>query len=177
MSKRRSRHHRKRHRRQPVFSSDNVGPTPETLAKLKPWPFQVMLRDERISVDQFEAGVEIVEAFHLITGAVGYKPVDLERVGIGRGDFGSRAERLARLYVTWGNEFQRRHMVGPHIVVAWVEDERAIHPADVPLLCHALNLWQKTAEEIARAERQKDRGIDNEARAALYSARVVGSCA
>ena len=98
-------------KRAKVDRAERVAATPETLKKLKPWPMQDLLRrgpeDGGLSSEQFEASLQIVEAFNVITRGLGFKPVDLGRVGHGSSDIGPRQARLWNIYVEWGNEFLR----------------------------------------------------------------------
>jgi hypothetical protein len=140
---------RRAKKRRPVNTTERVAATPETLAKLKPWPMQDLLRrgpeNGGISNQQFEASLLIVEAFCVITRGLGFKPLDLARIGHGSGELSSRQTRLWSIYVSWGNEFQRRFLLPPHVVVEWVEDSRPIYPASVAMLAKAADLWDRMA--------------------------------
>ena len=144
---------RRAHRR--VVREERVQPTPETLAKLKPWTMAELLRlgPEAGGIDpnQHEAAVEIVDAFKALTKELGFRPLQLERVGRGSIGMGARALRLATIYLAWAEMFERRFMRRAHIVVAWIEDERHIDVDAMPMLKGALNLWQAIRGDIDRA--------------------------
>ena len=138
-------------KRAKVDRAERVGPTPETVAKLRPWRMQQLLErgpdQGGIDAQAFEAAVDIAESFRLITAVVGFKPLDLGRIGVGNGGMGARGERASRVYIAWGNELKRRLHVRPHIVVEWIEDERALNDAgSINLLNRSLNLWIATVE-------------------------------
>jgi hypothetical protein len=144
-----------RRRRARVDRAERVEPTPETLAKLKPWTMAELLRlgPEAGGIDpsQHEAGVEIVDAFKALTKELGYRPLDLERIGRGTVEMGPRDLRLATIYLAWASLFQRRFMRRAHIVVEWIEDERHIDIDAMPLLTGALNLWDVARGNVDRA--------------------------
>lgn len=142
--------------------SERVAATPETLAKLKPWPMQDLLRkgpdDGGLSSGEFEAALQIVEAFKIITHGLGYKPTDLGRVGLGGGELGPRSCRLWNVYVEWGNAFQRRALVAPHVIAEMVEDERPIDAGAVWLVAMAGDMWDRACSNYDRAQRvERDR--------------------
>jgi hypothetical protein len=140
-----------------VVRTDRVQATPETLAKLKPWPMQELLAKGRhgggLESDQFEAALQIVEAFGVISHGLGYKPTDLSRVGHGTGDISPRQCRLWNIYVAWGNEYLRRTRIRPHVVVDLVEDSRAMDPAGVRLVVLAAAIWDRVASNYDREQR------------------------
>ena len=105
-----------------------------------------------IDPNQHEAGVEIVDAFKALTKELGFRPLDLERVGRGTVEMGPRELRLATIYLAWASAYQRRFMVRPHVVVEWIEDERHIDVGAVPLLRSALNLWGTIRADVDRAQ-------------------------
>ena len=108
---------RRAHRR--VVREERVQPTPETLAKLKPWTMAELLRlgPEAGGIDpsQHEAAVEIVDAFKALTKELGFRPLQLERVGRGSIGMGARALRLATIYLAWAEMFERRFMRRAHM--------------------------------------------------------------
>lgn len=157
---------RRSKKRKAVDRSERVAATPETIAKLKPWPMQDLLRkgpeDGGLSSDQFEAALQIVEAFKIITHNLGFKPVDLGRVGHGASEMGPRACRMWNVYVEWGNAFQRRALVAPHVIVAMVEDDRPIGAGAVWLVAMAANMWDRACSDYdkrQRAERERIVGV------------------
>lgn len=146
---------RRAERRARVDRAERIKPTPETLAKLRPWTMAELLRlgPENGGIDpmQHEAGVEIVDAFKALTKELGFRPLQLERVGRGSVGMGARDLRLATIYLAWASKYQRRFMVRPHVVVEWIEDERHIDVGAMPLLRSALNLWETVRGDIDRA--------------------------
>jgi hypothetical protein len=150
---------RRSKKRQAVRRVERVQATPETLAKLKPWPMQDLLRkgpeDGGLSSDQFEAALQIVEACKIITQGLGFRPLDLSRVGHGTGEFGARACRLWNIYVDWGNAFQRRSLISPHTIVQMVEDDRPIDAGAVWLIGLAADMWDDSKRQYDRAENQQ----------------------
>jgi hypothetical protein len=125
----------------------------------KPWSLNALLelgrKDGGIDADQFTAGTDIVEAFRAITRELGFRPLDLERVGIGRRDMTPRELRLSVIYFAWGVELTRRLFVRPHVIVEWIEDERQILLDGVPTLRRALDLWDKIRGDLdARRSRR-----------------------
>lgn len=149
---------RRSKKRQGVRRSERVQATPETLAKLKPWPMQDLLRkgpeDGGLSSDQFEAALQIVEACKVITQGLGFRPLDLTRVGHGNGEIGPRACRLWNVYVEWGNAYQRRALISPHVIVQMVEDDRPIDAGAVWLVALAADMWAQAARDHDRQQRR-----------------------
>ena len=154
MAKNHAKRRAERRRRANVVRAERVDPTPETLAKLRPWTMAELLKlgPEAGGIDpnQHEAGVEIVDAFRALTKDLGYRPVDLARVGRSTVEMGPRALRLTTIYLTWASMFQRRFMRRAHMVVDWIEDERHIRIEDMPLLLGALNLWNVIRDDVDR---------------------------
>lgn len=152
---------RRSKKRKPVDREERHAATPETLAKLRPWPMQDLLRkgpdDGGIDSRQFEACLQIVEAFKVITHGLGFKPLDLARVGHGESDLGAHGCRLWNIYVAWGNAYQRRALVSPHVIVDMVEDGRPIGAGAVWLVALAGDMWDKACSNHDR-EQKADRG-------------------
>jgi hypothetical protein len=151
----RNRAQRRAERRARVERAERVQPTAETLAKLRPWTMAELLKlgpdNGGIDPMQHEAAVEIVDAFKALTKELGYRPLDLERVGRGTVEMAPRELRLATIYLAWASAYQRRFMVRPHVVVEWIEDERHIDLGAMPLLRSALDLWEKMRGDFDRA--------------------------
>jgi hypothetical protein len=146
---------RRAEKRARVERSERVKPTAETLAKLRPWTMAELLRlgPEAGGIDpsQHEAAIEIVDAFKALTKELGYRPLQLERLGRGSIGMGARDLRLATIYLVWASMFERRFMRRSHIVVEWIEDERHIDVDAMPLLRGALNLWDAVRSNTDRA--------------------------
>ena len=96
--------------------------------------------------------VEIVDAFKALTKELGFRPLDLERVGRSTVEMGPRELRLATIYLAWASRYQRRFLVRPHVVVEWIEDERRLDVGALPLLRGALNLWGTIRSDVDRAQ-------------------------
>jgi hypothetical protein len=156
MAKNHAKRRAERRRRARVERAERVMPTPETLAKLRPWTMAELLRlgPDLGGIDpmQHEAAVEIVDAFKALTKELGFRPLDLERVGRGTVEMGPRELRLATIYLAWAARYQRRFLVRPHVVVEWIEDERRLDVGAMPLLRGALNLWDTIRGDIDRAK-------------------------
>lgn len=146
---------RRAERRARVERVERVSPTPETLAKLRPWTMAELLRlgPEGGGIDpmQHEAGVEIVEAYRALTKELGFRPLDLERIGRGSVAMGARGLRLTTIYLAWASRFERRFIVRAHVVVDWIEDERRIGVREMHLLLHALDMWNSIRGDVDRA--------------------------
>lgn len=76
--------------------------------------------------------VEIGDAFKALTKELGFRPLDLERVGRGTVEMGPRELRLATIYFAWASRYQRRFLMCPHVVVEWIEDERRLDVGALP---------------------------------------------
>jgi hypothetical protein len=156
MAKNHAKRRAERRRRARVDRAERVSPTPETLAKLRPWTMAELLRlgPEGGGIDptQHEAAVEIVDAFRALTKELGYRPLDLERVGRGTVEMAPRELRLATIYLAWASAYQRRFIVRPHVVVEWIEDERRLDVGAMPLLIGALDMWDGIRSTIDRAQ-------------------------
>src|SRR4029077_770955 len=142
-----------------VDRAERVKPTPETLAKVRPWTMAEVRRlgpeAGRIGPTQHEAAVEIVDAFKALTKELGYRPLQLQRVGRGSVGMGARDLRLATIYLVWAARYQRRFLVRAHVVVEWIEDERSLGVDAMPLLRGALDLWDAVRSDIDRATSAK----------------------
>lgn len=140
-------------RREAVRREERVGPTPETVAKLRPCVLKTLAASFRdglpmLTNDEVEAGYRIAEAFHIITGLVGVRPLDLGKIAPSTGGLNDRGERLARIYVAWGNQCMPVLHVRPHVIVEMIEHDRGLGGQDgVRLLAKGLRLWLK-AEEL-----------------------------
>lgn len=151
-------------RRVPVQREERVGPTPETAAKLKPWPMNELVAAGELSTAQYETAIQIVQAFKFISSTVGFKPLDLGKIGGGHGEIGAAGERKFAVYKRWGNSVQgfvppdaplptamRIRMeslsVRPHVIVEMIEDERPIHSNMLQTLSIAITRWQEIALE------------------------------
>lgn len=148
--RRRSREARKR-----VERVERVKPTPETLAKLRPWTMRELLRlgPDAGGIDpvQHDNAVELVDAFRALTKELGFRPLDLVRVGKGTVGMGAHELRLATIYLAWGLAFSRRFKRSPALVVEWIEDEQPLELRALPILLSALDLWDRIKSDHDRA--------------------------
>lgn len=98
---------RKAKRRAPVNREERVGPTPETLAKLVPDPFAVLVEKGLLDTAQRDAGLEIRAIWYAITG--GLLPQAGERASRRSGDGMSDklAEAHAFIYLPWARYWGR----------------------------------------------------------------------
>lgn len=143
MNKARRRRNRKR---KAVDRFERVPPTPETLAKLKPWTMSELLRlgpdAGGIDHEQYEAAIEIVDAYAAITRELGYRPTDLVRVGKGQGGMSPRDLRLSSIYLRWADDIEDRLRIRAPRIVGWIEDHDArLSLGDLPALLVALDRW------------------------------------
>lgn len=142
-----ARKRRVRKARRTVDRTERVKPTPESFQHQRVWRMQTLLTrgpdDGGLSAEQFEAALQIVEAFDAITRGLGFKPLNLERVGQSVVEMSPREIRLATIYFAWAQNFQRRCMVRAHVVVEWISDDRRIDDGAVPLLLRACDLWER----------------------------------
>lgn len=145
--------------RRRVVREERVGPTPETLAKLRPWALRGLLEAGDLDAHEFEAVLQIVSAYKLVTAAVGHKPTDYGREGgRGNGTLSAGQERLWAVYLSWGGRFTPgAYTVRPGLIVAWAEDEAPIDDWARHVLKGAANQWDKAAQaydDMIRAQRE-----------------------
>jgi hypothetical protein len=157
MSKAKRRRNRRRKTRHAVERGERVKPTPETIAKLKPWPMQTLLaqgaEDGGIEADEFEAAIEIVEAFKAITIATGdrhqWSP---ERIGIvSTADSMSDHDAfLAAVWFEWAKPYGAR---AAHIAAS-IEDAEPI--GSIVELRTACRRWLKARADLTRPSKPID---------------------
>lgn len=102
---------------------DKIGPTPETVAKLRPDPFlRMKMRNQLASGNSvmnwkmYDAGVDIERAFRLITSPVAVRCSNYERsLGVGSAeDWTVKQIELIRRYDAWAALMKvRRVPLGP----------------------------------------------------------------
>jgi hypothetical protein len=128
-----------------VNREERVAATPETVAKARGCIVNRLFQsgDLKFSIDsqQYEAAWEIMEAFEVITGVLGYRPMDLTRADRGESRMGAKAIRLWDQYVRWGNELIKRRHIRPHVVVEWLKMERQFDREAIGLLRGSLDDW------------------------------------
>jgi hypothetical protein len=147
--------------RRAVPRSERVKATPETLAKLRPHPLELLLKrgrdDGGIDADQLQCAEEITDAYAAVTQGLGIASPNLERVSYSpRHDeaMSNRAERLSMVWFAWASELMQRRQVKPAIVVELISGERALAPAAVSALTWALDLWAKVRHDLSRPQRE-----------------------
>ena len=137
-------------RRRAVDRTERVKPSPLAEAKKRPWTMMVLLdrgpEAQGISAEQFEAGIDVAEAFEALTRALGYRAASPEAVLAHRGwdrflSMSSREARMIAIYLAWAPELQRRLRLRGHVVMEWVQDDRDLIAADLPRFIRALDLW------------------------------------
>jgi len=132
----------RRFRLRPVVRAERVVPTAQTLAKARGCIIRRLYEVGTIDGQEQDAALEIVEAFTVITGFLGIRPVNIDALPSGRAVMGARAARLWDRYVAWGNELLRRRRLRPHVVVEWLEMDRPLARRDeTEMLVAALRDW------------------------------------
>ena len=105
-----SRAQRRANRRRAVDRTERVKPSPLAEAKKRPWTMMVLLdrgpEAQGISAEQFEAGIDIAEAFESLTRALGYRAASPEAVLVHRGwdrflSMSAREARMIAIYLAW----------------------------------------------------------------------------
>src|SRR5215475_12044654 len=147
-----SRAQRRALKRRAVDRTERVKPSALAEAKKRPWTMMVLLdrgpEAQGISPEQFEAGIEVADAFEALTRMLGYRAASPEAVLMHRGwdrflSMSAREARMIAIYLAWAPELQRRLRLRGHVVMEWVQDERALTAADLPKFIRALDLWCK----------------------------------
>src|SRR5215468_545658 len=143
-------------RRRAVDRTERVKPSPLAEAKKRPWTMMVLLdrgpEAQGISAEQFEAGIDVAEAFEALTRTLGYRAASPEAVLLHRGwdrflSMSAREARMIAIYLAWAPELHRRLRLRGHVVMEWVQDERSLTAADLPKFIRALDLWCKHRDE------------------------------
>jgi hypothetical protein len=128
--------------RSPVVRAERIKPTAQTVAKAKPCLIKTLYEANTIDGYEQEAAWEILEAFTIMTGFLGYRPLILDGLPKGRGGLSERGDRLWRRYVAWGNTLVKNRHIRPIVVVEWLEMERVLKCMDeTKLLRSALRDW------------------------------------
>src|SRR5215475_11875605 len=139
-------------RRRAVDRTERVKPSPLAEAKKRPWTMMVLLdrgpEAQGISAEQFEAGIDVAEAYEALTRMLGYRAASPEAVVMHRGwdrflSMSAREARMIAIYLAWASELQRRLRLRGHVIMEWVQDERSLTAADLPKFIRALDLWCK----------------------------------
>lgn len=149
-------------RRRDVNRGDRVKATPETLAKLKPHPLELLLARGRegggIDADQLQCAEEIADAAQGITRGLGWASSDPGSVNHGRAAaavMSAHEERLAVIWFAWANELARRHGLRPFAIVEQIGRTEPHHESTARLLCRGLDLWAKVRREVDKQGRDE----------------------
>lgn len=158
-------------RRQRVNRNERVKPSALAEAKKRPWPMQVLLQRGPeaggISAEQFEAGLEIVDAYEALTRSCGWHSASLDRVtgNAVADDLSPREVRLIAIYLQWVVELITRLRLPGAIIVDWITDTRSLGTIGLPILIRALDLWTKQRDDWWPG------GLTSDSHAVLTSAR------
>lgn len=105
-------------RREAVKASDRVGPTPETLAKLKPDPFNEMVKAKILDDAQRDAGLEIRAVYMAVIGPLMPRGGNMLSTRGGRDMPPVLAAAHAQRYQPWCDKWKR----GVEMVIGLVVD-------------------------------------------------------
>jgi hypothetical protein len=142
-----------RQARRAVERTERVQATPETLAKLRPHPMEVLLAKGRdgsgIDADQWQSACEITDAFDALTRQLGLTSANLQVMSRSPPStaMSAREERLSVIWLAWSPELIRRRLSRPHVVYEWIIGRRPLGPRAVWLLSRALDLWGKVRHD------------------------------
>lgn len=108
-------------RREAVKASDRVGPTPETVAKLQPDPFNEMVKAKVLDDAQRAAGLEIRAVYLAIIGPMLARGGNLLSTRAGGDISPMLAAAHAQRYIPWCDKWGRRvsavfDLINPEIV-------------------------------------------------------------
>jgi len=150
----------KKNRRRKVERAERVKPPPEAAQHARPWPLQELLRlgpeGDGIDADEFEAAIEIVETFKMLTAELqvhGVRAADLHGIASSR----QLSDRAAFMISIW---FQWSMQVGP-IAGQLVDQIEDALPIRSPAILRAgLRRWLKVRHDMQR-------GLDREPRKML----------
>jgi len=150
---------RRKQRRSKVERAERVKPPAEAAQHHRTWPMQALLalgaKDGGLDADEFEAALEIVDAFHAFTLHLGFQSKLVEdRVFTGAYVEPTPSDRAAEQVATWLAWSLLMPRGVPTRVAAWIEDEQAI--ASVEVLRQACRLWLKVRSDRRRAAEKID---------------------
>jgi hypothetical protein len=118
-------------------------------AKKRPWIMQTLLQRgpdaEGISAEQFEAGIEVADAYDALTRGAGFSAVSFNASALGYSgshdvDLSPREVRLTAIYLAWVMALQQRSGLHGSLIVEWIKEERPLGHS-LPWLVKALELW------------------------------------
>jgi hypothetical protein len=131
----------------------NVKPSAMAERKKRPWTMMSLFTRgdaDGISPEQFEAGIQIVDAQNALTRMLGYRAAslnDARQLAAVRYAMTDGQARWAAIYVGWSVELRRRRG-DPSAICDWVQDERPfIEASDLPKLRRGLDLWANHRDE------------------------------
>lgn len=147
--------------RRVVDRDERIAATPETAAKLRPHPMELLLArgrdDGGIDADQWQCAEQIIDAYAAVTPSLGTASADLDRIGgNARNDtMGARAEHLSEIWFAWAQEMLGRWgLTRPVLIVELIESQRHGTSASDALLGRALDLWAKVRHDLAPTRRE-----------------------
>ena len=124
-----------------VNREERVQATPETKAKARGCIIRKLYLANLIDGQEQDAALQIIEAFTLITQRVGIRPMALDALPAGMGDYGKKAEALTQQYFAWARKVLARN-IRACVVVEWLLMERSLSDRDeVSLLIGSLRDW------------------------------------
>jgi hypothetical protein len=150
---------RRAKKRRTVKRTERVKPPPEAAQHQRPWPLQQLLKlgaaDGGIEADEFEAALQMVEAFKSLTAELGMRSTDgtgAERGGLvdefAKAEMSDRDAERCALWFAWADRLPPTMHAA--LLVEQIEDRVPI--VSVPLLRHACHLWEATARDQGRAQ-------------------------
>jgi hypothetical protein len=108
-----------------------------------------------LDADEFEAALQIVETFHVLTAGLGMAAVTIDRLMLDRANGSTTmSDRDAERCATWFDWSMRLPRGLAAKLVAEIEDQQPIRSVDV--LRHACRMWDKTRSDRASATRRLD---------------------
>lgn len=118
----------KRRRKPPRIQDVGDPPTPETLAKLKPCPLDVLYRriDQKtgrpvLEADEVAAGYDLLAGYTALTAQLKTSVSKIDNTDPGNGGPGNGLGRLAEIYLRWRNEMARRSLITWPVMDALVD--------------------------------------------------------
>jgi hypothetical protein len=142
----------RKRRRRTVHREERVKPPPEAAQHRRPWPMQTLLaagpEGGGIDSDEFEAALQIVETFHVLTHGLGVVGLSGGLEKIVANYSGSMSDRDAERCAVWFAWAMLLPVGLPTRLVAWIEDDQSI--GSVEVLRRATRLWDKVRSDRAR---------------------------
>lgn len=145
--------------RRAVARNERVKPTPETAAKLKPHPLELLLERGRenggIDADQLQCCEEIADAAQMIAPGTGFATADLATVGRTTYDalISPHGERLSAIWMAWAVDLARGYRARPWVIVDLIGSVDPLDVRRVALLAGACDLWARVRRDMDRPKR------------------------